>query len=30
MAYIDRKQDFYDEVLSGKRDDIGNLTGAGD
>lgn len=30
IAYIDRKQDFYDEVLSGKRDDIGNLTGAGD
>lgn len=30
MAYIDRKQDFYDEVLSGKKDDIGNLTGAGD
>lgn len=30
MAYIDRKQDFYDEVLSGKKDDSGNLTGAGD
>lgn len=30
IAYIDRKQDFFDEVLSGKRDDIGNLTGAGD
>ena len=30
IAYIDRKQDFYDEVLSGKRDDSGNLTGAGD
>ena len=30
IAYIDRKQDFYDEVLSGKKDDIGNLTGAGD
>ena len=30
IAYIDRKQDFYNEVLSGKRDDIGNLTGAGD
>ena len=30
IAYIDRKQDFYDEVLSGKKDDSGNLTGAGD
>ena len=30
IAYIDRKQDFYNEVLSGKKDDSGNLTGAGD
>ena len=30
IAYIDRKQDFYDDVLSGKRACFSNLTGAED
>ena len=30
IAYIDRKQSFYDDVLSGKTVYFSNLTGAGD
>ena len=30
IAYIDRKQSFYEDVLSGRTPYFSNLTGAGD